>query len=72
MQSGESVNNCLSDSQRHTTIDLVVEIVSDGERYFCHRSSLCGGKMLVSIATPSLVPLHAVRQKAWPTRCTSS
>lgn len=34
---------------------------------FCHRSYMRCDKMLVSIATSSLVPLHAVRQKAWLT-----
>lgn len=52
---------------------FVVEFVSVGERHFCHRSYLCCDKtFLVSIATSSPVPRHAVRQKAWLTCCTSS
>lgn len=39
---------------------------------FVNGAHVCCDKILVSIATPSLVSLHAVRQKAWPTRCTSS
>lgn len=50
----------------------LVEFFSDGETHFCHRSYLCCDKMLVSIATSSPVPRHAVRQKAQATFCTSS